>query len=54
MLKRIALVGLFVVASALSFSTTASTATARPMRSTDVMAPKAPVPQGFCPNHYGC
>jgi len=49
MLKKITLAGLFVLASALSFPTAASTSsTSKP---TTVSAPKAPVGHGFCP--YG-
>jgi hypothetical protein len=46
MLKRIALVGMFLLASAFSFSATA-TSQAQPVKQT--FTPKAPVPQGLCP-----
>jgi hypothetical protein len=50
MLKRIALIGIFVVASA--FSITAQSAA--PQKSVPSMSvPKAPVPQGFCPQGQG-
>jgi hypothetical protein len=48
MLKKITLTGLFLLASALSFQTVASTQSGRP--ATTDSAPKAPVGHGLCPS----
>jgi hypothetical protein len=49
MLKRIALVGMFLLASAFSIS---ATATSQPLPVKQTIVPKAPVPQGLCPDHH--
>jgi hypothetical protein len=48
MLKKIALGGIFVLASAFSLSTVATAVTGNQTTKT-ISAPKAPVPQGLCP-----
>jgi hypothetical protein len=52
MLKKIALTGIFIFASAFSLST-ATAVTGKQINST-VAAPKAPVPQGLCANGGHC
>jgi hypothetical protein len=49
MLKAIALAGIFIFTSAVVPSVNASSKTTKRVT---VSAPKAPAPQGFCPN--GC
>jgi hypothetical protein len=49
MLKKIALGGIFVLASAFSLSTVATAVTGNQAAAKTISAPKAPVPQGLCP-----
>jgi hypothetical protein len=49
MLKRIALGGFFLLASAFTMSTAVSAPVKARSTTTSVPAPKAPVPQGMCP-----
>jgi hypothetical protein len=49
MLKKIALGGIFVLASAFSLSNVATAVTGNQAAAKTISAPKAPVPQGLCP-----
>jgi len=52
MLKKIALTGIFIFASAFSLST--ATAVTQTRDSGKISAPTTPRPQGFCPSGVKC
>ena len=52
MLKAIAIAGIFVFTSAFVPSVNAASRTTKSVKASS--APKAPAPQGICPNPGGC